>query len=125
MKEQDRILTPKTFKSHPLTKLAKYIGKDVNSLDNDPKVQLKIHTVGFWYWTVNFPTITYLFFFQQHVWLTYGLFITLFYSIYANWTSDYTGMSSSQSVINTQGNPVEIESEGLGTGITIKKKKKK
>lgn len=108
--------------SHPITYLAKAIGKDVNQLDNNPKVQLRIHTVGFWYWTINFPLITFMFFFYPAAWLKWGLFITLFYSIYANWTSDYTGMSSAQSVINTTDKPVEITSEGLGTGVKVKEK---
>ena len=86
------------FKSHPAGHVLKLFIKDV---DENPRIQLKIHTFGFWYWTINFPLITYMFFFQQGIWLKYGLFITLVYSIYANWTSDYTGMSSSQSVINT------------------------
>jgi len=88
------------LKAHPVGHVIKLFVKNV---DENPNIQLKIHTFGFWYWTINFPTITYMFFFQQGIWLKYGLFITLIYSIYANWTSDYTGMSSSQSVINTQG----------------------
>ena len=110
------------MKNHPLGKLWSLIGRDVNELDNNPKVQLRIHTIGFWYWTINFPIIAYMFFFQQGAWLKWGLFITLIYSIYANWTSDYTGMSSAQSVINTGGQPVQIESEGLGTGFKAKSK---
>lgn len=106
--------------AHPLTYLAKAVRKDVNKLDNDPTVQLKIHTVGFWYWTINFPIIAYMFFFYPKVWTKWGLFITLIYSIYANWTSDYTGMSSAQSVINTTDKPVNIEPEGLGTGVRVR-----
>lgn len=87
--------------SHPISKILALFIHDVNELDNNPRVQLKIHTVGFWYWTINFPLIAYMFFFQPTAWNKWGLFITLIYSIYANWTSDYTGMSSSQSVINT------------------------
>jgi hypothetical protein len=83
----------------------------VRNVDENPRLQLKIHTWGFWYWTVNFPIVTYLFFFQPGLWLRYGLFITLVYSIYANWTSDYTGMSSSQSVINTE--HLDIETDHL------------
>lgn len=110
--------------SHPLTKFASLIGKDVKKLDNDPRVQLKIHTVGFWYWTINFPIIAYMFFFHQSVWLKWGLFITLIYSIYANWTSDYTGMSSAQSVINTENNATKIDQIPFpGSGIVIKGKK--
>ena len=86
-------------KAHPLGHFFKSFVKDV---DENPRVQLKIHTWGFYYWTLNFPLVTYMFFYQPALWLQYGLFITLIYSIYANWTSDYTGMSSSQSVINTE-----------------------
>jgi hypothetical protein len=43
-----------------------------------------------------------MFFFQPDLWLKYGLFITLIYSIYANWSTDYAGMSSAQSVMNTE-----------------------
>jgi len=107
------------MRSHPFTKVAGLIGKDVNQLDNNPNVQLKIHTVGFWYWTINFPIIAIMFFYFPHVWLKWGLFITLIYSIYANWTSDYTGMSSAQSVINTTDRPVEIQSQGIGTGVSV------
>jgi hypothetical protein len=82
---------------HPLFVI---IGLFVNNIDTNPKLQNRIHTFGFWYWTINFPLITYLFFFQQDLWLKYGLFITLIYSIYANWTSDYTGMSASQSLVS-------------------------
>lgn len=115
----------KNFSSHPLGKLLSIISRDVNELDNDPRVQLRIHTFGFWYWTINFPVITYLFFFQQRLWLKYGLFITLIYSIYANWTSDYTGMSSSQSVINTSNSPdVKVKEVPFpGAGVVIDKSK--
>ncbi len=102
--------------AHPISHFIKPLIKEI---DNDPRIQLKIHTFGFWYWTINFPLITYMFFAQQGLWLKYGLFITLIYSIYANWTSDYTGMSSSQSVINTE--KVEIS----GSNVTVNTKEVK
>lgn len=86
------------MKRHPILELLSHF---IDNIDNNPKIQLKIHTFGFYYWTANFPLICYLFFFQPALWQTWGLFITLIYSIYANWTSDYTGMSSAQSVVNT------------------------
>lgn len=82
--------------THPIHRL---IGVFIKNLDENPHVQRRIHTIGFWYWTINFPIITYLFFYQTHLWEEYGLFITLIYSIYANWTSDYTGMSATQGLI--------------------------
>jgi len=111
------------MRAHPLTKLAVLFKRDVSALDNDPKVQLKIHTFGFYYWTINFPIITYMFFFQQGAWLKWGLFITLIYSIYANWSTDYAGMSSAQAVINTGGGKgVDVKANPLGGNISIEKK---
>lgn len=109
------------MKSHPLTRVVALFKKDLEALDNNPSVQLKIHTYGFYYWTINFPLIIWMYLFDKPLWNSLGLFITLIYSIYANWTSDYTGMSSAQSVINTQGQPVQLQSEGLGVGVEVKK----
>lgn len=94
----DKNLVVVTKPRHPIIRI---LGLFINDIDNNPNIQLKIHTWGFYYWTINFPLIAYMFFFQPDAWAKWGLFITLIYSIYANWTSDYTGMSSSQSVINT------------------------
>lgn len=82
-------------KIHPSTRI---IGVFIKDVDTNPKIQNRIHTIGFYYWTINFPIVTYLFFAQPELWLKYGLFVTLIYSIYANWTSDYTGMSASQAL---------------------------
>jgi hypothetical protein len=84
------------------TPLYRLLSHFIDDIDSNPRVQLMIHRVGFWYWVLNFPIITYMFFCQQQLWSQYGLFITLIYSIYANFTSDYTGMSASQTVINTE-----------------------
>ena len=100
------------MKNHPV---GHFVKPFLEKVDNDPTIQLKIHKFGFYYWTINFPLVTYMFFFQPQAWNTWGLFITLLYSIYANWTSDYTGMSASQSVINTQ--KVEI----TDSNVTIEK----
>lgn len=99
---------PKKTKLHGASVLVRVIIKDI---DENPVLQERIHTIGFWYWTVNFPIITYLFFYQPVLWLKYGLFITLIYSIYANWTSDYTGMSASQGLRKGHGTEVEEVTE--------------
>jgi hypothetical protein len=100
-------ISPKVFLDYRLhvvrqKPLYRLLSHFVDDIDSNPRMQLHIHRMGFYFWTANFPIITYLFFFQPVVWMNYGLFITLIYSIYANWTSDYTGMSASQGVINTQ-----------------------
>jgi hypothetical protein len=79
---------------HPLYTV---VGLFVRDIDTNPKVQNRIHTVGFYYWTLNYILLPILFF-HKNEWVQWGLFITLMYSNYANWTSDYTGMSASQGI---------------------------
>lgn len=66
----------------------------IKGLETDPHVQFKVHFYGVLYWLINFPAVCYLFFFQGTLWLKWGIFITLIYSIYANFATDYGSMSA-------------------------------
>lgn len=66
----------------------------VTDLETDPHVQYKVHFYGAIYWLVNFPLVTLLFFLAPALWLKLGVFITLVYSIYANFATDYGSMSA-------------------------------
>jgi hypothetical protein len=66
----------------------------VRDLETNPRTQYKVHLWGAVYWLANFPFVIALFFFAPGLWLKLGVFITLFYSIYANFSTDYGGMSS-------------------------------
>ena len=63
-------------------------------LKHNPHAQYRVHYVGMLYWLVNFPLVTLLFFSAPMVWLKWGLYITLIYSIYANFSTDFAGMSA-------------------------------
>jgi hypothetical protein len=66
----------------------------VKDLETNPRTQYKVHLYGAVYWLVNFPLVTLLFFYEPALWLKLGIFITLVYSIYANFATDYGGMSA-------------------------------
>lgn len=66
----------------------------VNDLETNPRLQYKVHRWGMYYWLVNFFACSVLFFFSPGVWLKWGLYITLIYSIYANFATDYGSMSA-------------------------------
>jgi hypothetical protein len=66
----------------------------VRDLETNPVTQYKVHLYGVIYWLINFPLVTALFFFAPSVWLKWGVFITLFYSIYSNFATDYGAMSA-------------------------------
>lgn len=66
----------------------------IKDLETNPKTQYKVHLWGAAYWLINFPAVTALFFFAPVLWLKLGIFITLIYSIYANFATDYGSMSA-------------------------------
>lgn len=66
----------------------------IKDLETNPHAQYTVHKWGMWYWVVNFPAVTLLFFLDPSVWLKWGLYITLIYSIYANFATDYGAMSA-------------------------------
>jgi hypothetical protein len=69
----------------------KFVVKD---LETNPRTQYKVHFYGAIYWLINFPLVAALFFLAPTVWLKWGIFITLVYSIYANFATDYGAMSA-------------------------------
>lgn len=73
----------------------KFVVKD---LETNPKTQYKVHLYGAAYWLINFPLITLMFFFAPGLWVKLGIFITLIYSIYANFATDYGAMSAAMAV---------------------------
>lgn len=72
----------------------------VRDLENNPHSQYKVHKWGVYYWVANIPAVTALFFLDPAVWLKWGIFITLIYSIYANFATDYGAMSAAMAAYN-------------------------
>lgn len=66
----------------------------IRGFETDPHVQYKVHLYGAVYWLVNIPAVILLYAFAPGLWLKLGIFITLLYSIYANFATDYGGMSA-------------------------------
>ena len=55
--------------------------------------------------SINFPAIVYLFFGQPNLWTKLGIFITLIYSIYANFATDYGAMSAAMAAFGDKPPP--------------------
>lgn len=86
---------------------ARHIVKD---FETNPRTQYKVHLWGSMYWLVNLPMVCYLFFGQPALWTKLGIFITLVYSIYANFATDYGAMSAAMAAFGQQPLP-EIPAE--------------
>jgi hypothetical protein len=88
----------------------KYVVKD---LETNPHTQYKVHLWGVIYWLINFPLIVALFFGAPGLWLKLGIFITLIYSIYANFATDYGAMSAAMAAYSPGGTGLpQIPMEG-------------
>ena len=72
----------------------------VKDLEDNPRMQARVHLYACWYWLANFPIIAVLFFAFPHLWIAIGLFLNTFYSLYANLATDYDGLSSSQASLH-------------------------
>lgn len=78
-----------------------WLGIVIKDLETNPRTQYKVHLYGVIYWLANFPLIACLFFFAPSLWLKLGIFITLVYSIYANFATDYGAMSAAMAAFGT------------------------
>lgn len=85
----------------------------VKDLETNPHTQYKVHLYGVVYWLINFPAVALLFFFAPGLWLKLGIFITLIYSIYANFATDYGAMSAAMAAYSPEGSGLpQIPLEG-------------
>jgi hypothetical protein len=75
----------------------------IGDLETNPHAQYRVHLYGVIYWLVNFPAVVALFLFAPGIWLKAGIFITLLYSLYANFATDYGAMSAAMAVYRPSG----------------------
>jgi hypothetical protein len=92
-----------------------WLGFVIKDLETNPHTQYKVHLYGVVYWLINFPMIIALFFLLPALWLKLGIFITLMYSIYANFATDYGAMSAAMAAFG-QDPPREIPLEPIQPG---------
>jgi hypothetical protein len=84
-------LKTRTWESRPPHRWFQVVWRD---LEVDPYLQYQVHRWGSYWWLFNFLACSALFFFGPVIWLKWGLYITLMYSIYANLATDYGSMSA-------------------------------
>ena len=68
----------------------------VAGLEEDAAVQARVHKWACVYWIINFPVIAVLYFFYPATWVSLGLLVNTFYSLYANFATDYGALSAAQ-----------------------------
>ena len=69
-----------------------WVVRGVRAMEYNPYVQWRYHLVMSWVWLFSAVPILVLFFTFPSQWVRWGLLITLLYSLYANWVSDFTGV---------------------------------
>ena len=66
----------------------------LRDLETNPRTQFKVHVIGAYFWLVTAIPILVLFFAFPDLWLSIGVLITLLYSLYANFATDYGAASA-------------------------------
>lgn len=66
----------------------------IHALEYDAGVQYHVHRLASWFWVANLPICALVFILAPDLWAKGGLFLTLVYSLYANFATDYGAMSA-------------------------------
>jgi hypothetical protein len=80
--------------------LARWLSRWVKAIETDPSIQAAIHKYSSYWWLLNFPVVGFLFFATPHIWMTVGLLMNTFYSLYANFATDYGALSAAQASLH-------------------------
>lgn len=70
--------------------------KIVQQFEENAQFQGRLHLTASYFWLANFPVVAYLFFFQAGEWMKIGLVLNTFYSLWANFATDYGALSAAQ-----------------------------
>jgi hypothetical protein len=82
--------------------LSLWLSRWVKSLETDPAVQAAVHKWSSVWWIINFPVVAIMYFGFPHAWITVGLLMNTFYSLYANFATDYGSLSAAQASLHAK-----------------------
>lgn len=68
----------------------------------DPHFQYRLHLVATYLWLANMLTAVVVFVFAQGFWSRFSVLYLVLVSLYANFATDYDGVSSSEAAIHAQ-----------------------
>lgn len=66
----------------------------LHDLEYNPKTQYRVHITASYFWIVSAVPILFFFFGFPTQWIQYGVLVTLIYSLYANFATDYGAASA-------------------------------
>jgi hypothetical protein len=77
----------------------------------DPGFQTRFHLIFTYIWLINLVIVPFVFFLASTVWAKYSLFYVLEVSLYANFATDYDGVSSSEASGHAQNAEEHLDQE--------------
>ena len=84
----------------------------IHDLEYNPKTQYRVHIAASYFWIITAMPILVLFFGFPEQWLQWGILITLLYSLYANFATDYGAASAALAAMGNAPLP-EIPTEAF------------
>lgn len=78
------------------------IAQDAHKLEYDPRSQWSYHLKMTWFWVANFPFITVMYFGFPHQWVALGLLLNTYYSLYANFDTEFGAIPAAYAAMNAE-----------------------
>jgi hypothetical protein len=92
--EEVRALRAQLTHPHSLGMRHGWLKLVIHDLEYNPRTQYKVHIAASYFWIITAAPILLLFFGFPEQWLQWGVLITLLYSLYANFATDYGAASA-------------------------------
>lgn len=83
-----------------------WLGPVLHDLEYNPKTQYRVHITASYFWIISAIPILIFFFGFPDQWLQYGVLVTLIYSLYANFATDYGAASAALAAMHEAPLPV-------------------
>jgi hypothetical protein len=86
--------------------------RGIRAMEYDPHTQWHFHLFMTWAWLISAAPILVLFFWFPTQWLRWGLLITLLYSLYANFATDFGAVHAAWAAL--RGDQISVK-QGIAT----------
>jgi hypothetical protein len=110
--EEVRALRAQLTHPHSLGMRHGWLKLVIHDLEYNPKTQYRVHIAAAYFWILTATPILLLFFGFPEQWLQWGVLITLLYSLYANFATDYGAASAALAAIGNTPLP-DVSSESF------------
>lgn len=79
--------------------------------EGDPRAQYAWHKWASRFWAANVPAVIFIFTFEPVIWQKISVLYLVLVSLYANWATNFTGMSSAEAASKEPVSAFSVDAE--------------